>query len=218
MLGIINLSTFIIGTIMIVILPGPNSFYILSIASKYGIQAGYKAAFGVISGDFILILATIFGAASLLHSFPILFVILKATGAIYLSYLGIKLIKQAITLWNDRHNASSIESQNFELKEKQVTPYKTALTISLLNPKAILFFLSFFIQFVDPAHPSPLLSFLALSVILEIISITYLTILIFSGIKLSGYFSKNKHLSSASLFTVGLLFIGFGAKLALSRL
>lgn len=60
MLGIINLSTFIIGTVMIIILPGPNSFYILSIASKYGIKAGYKAAFGVISGDFFLILATIF--------------------------------------------------------------------------------------------------------------------------------------------------------------
>lgn len=218
MLGIINLSTFIIGTVMIIILPGPNSFYILSIASKYGIKAGYKAAFGVISGDFLLILATIFGAASLLHNFPILFLILKSGGAIYLSYLGIKLIKHAITTWKNRNRPVARETISFDVTNRKETPYKTALTISLLNPKAILFFLSFFIQFVDPKHDSPLLSFLVLSLILEAISITYLTLLIFSGVKLSSYFAKNLRLTSISILIVGCLFIGFGIKLAMSNL
>ncbi|MBF7685228.1 leucine efflux protein LeuE [Acinetobacter sp. B10A] len=218
MLGIINLSTFIIGTVMIIILPGPNSFYTLSIASKYGVKAGYKAALGVISGDFILILATIFGAASLLHSFPILFLALKSVGAIYLSYLGIKLIKHSIFTWKNRNRPVAREAITLNVTHKKETPYKTALTISLLNPKAILFFLSFFIQFVDPKNDSPLLSFLVLSLILEAISITYLTLLIFSGIKLSGYFAKNLRLTSISILIVGFLFIGFGIKLALSNI
>lgn len=217
-LGIINLSTFIFGTVMIIILPGPNSFYILSIASKYGVRAGYQAALGVISGDFFLILATIFGAASLLHNFPVLFLILKSGGAIYLSYLGIKLIKHAITTWRNRNRPVSRESIAFNISDRKETPYKTALTISLLNPKAILFFLSFFIQFVDPKHDSPLLSFLVLSLILESISITYLTLLIFSGVKLSNYFAKNLRLTSTSILIVGCLFIGFGIKLATSSL
>jgi Putative threonine efflux protein len=68
-------------------------------------------------------------------------------------------------------------------------PFKTALTISILNPKAILFYLSFFVQFVDPAYPYPAITFTALAIVLQIISMSYLTILIFSGAKLATYFS-----------------------------
>ena len=60
-------------------------------------------------------------------------------------------------------------------------PFRKALVISLLNPKAILFFLSFFIQFVDPAYPRPALTFLALGLILQVCSMTYLTAVILIG-------------------------------------
>ena len=92
MLGITDLTTFIIGTTLIVLLPGPNSLYVMSIASRYGIKTGYLAAFGVFSGDLILIILTILGAASLLHAFPWLFTVLKLIGALYLGYLGVKLL------------------------------------------------------------------------------------------------------------------------------
>lgn len=218
MLGIINLSTFILGTILIILLPGPNSFYVLSVASKHGVKAAYQASFGVICGDFILILATIFGAASALHTFPLAFLALKGCGALYLSYLGIKLIRHAYQTWKSRHQKVSKETPIFSEKIEKVTPYRTALTISLLNPKAILFFLSFFIQFVDPNSTSPFLSFLVLALILEVISLSYLTLIIFSGIKLSQYFSQHLRLTSISVLIVGVLFIGFGIKLATSTL
>lgn len=79
----------------------------------------------------------------------------------------------------------------------KVHPYKTALSISLLNPKAILFFLSFFVQFVEPDYAYPALSFLILAVILQIISFSYLTALIFSGIKLSTFSNKTIKLQQA---------------------
>ena len=60
MLGITDLTTFIIGTTLIVLLPGPNSLYVMSIASRYGIKTGYLAAFGVFSGDLILIILTLY--------------------------------------------------------------------------------------------------------------------------------------------------------------
>ena len=90
--GITDLTTFIIGTTLIVLLPGPNSLYVMSIASRFGIKTGYMGALGVYTGDLILIICTALGAASLLHAFPVLFIALKVIGAIYLSYLGIKLI------------------------------------------------------------------------------------------------------------------------------
>ncbi|MDN5443131.1 MAG: LysE family transporter, partial [Acinetobacter sp.] len=86
MFGIIDIGTYIIGTILIVILPGPNSLYVMSIASRFGIKTGYWGALGVFTGDLILILCTVLGAASLLHAFPWLFILLKIVGALYLSY------------------------------------------------------------------------------------------------------------------------------------
>lgn len=216
MFGITDLTTFIIGTALIVMLPGPNSLYVMSVASRYGIKTGYRAAFGVYAGDMILIFLTALGAASLLHAFPVLFTILKIIGAVYLSYLGIKLLIAAYHTWNTVHSNAQI--QQAEQNLEQLHPFRTAMTISILNPKAILFYLSFFVQFVDPNYAYPALSFALLSIILQIISMAYLSILIFSGIKLASYFNRQFKVAAVAVATVGLLFCGFGLKLALSTL
>ncbi|WP_180050595.1 leucine efflux protein LeuE [Acinetobacter sp. YH12144] len=216
MFGITDLTTFIIGTILIVILPGPNSLYVMSVASRYGIKVGYLSAFGVYTGDLILILLTALGAASLLHAFPWLFLLLKIVGALYLSYLGIKLFKAAYQTWNAVQTPEQLDTKQLSLNE--LKPFKTALTISILNPKAILFYLSFFVQFVDPAYPYPAITFTALAIVLQIISMSYLTILIFSGAKLATYFSHRYKFTACCVAAVGLLFCGFGLKLATSTM
>lgn len=216
MFGITDLSTYIIGTTLIVLLPGPNSLYVMSIASRFGIKAGYKSAFGVYTGDLILILLTALGAASLLHTFPWLFTLLKIIGAIYLSYLGIKLLIAAYHSWNTLPSSAQITT--IEKNIEQLHPFKTALTISILNPKAILFYLSFFVQFVDPAYAYPAITFTALAVVLQIISMSYLTVLIFSGVKLASYFTTRYKVTASCVAAVGLLFCGFGIKLATSTL
>ncbi|WP_234857140.1 leucine efflux protein LeuE [Acinetobacter junii] len=215
MFGITDLTTYIIGTILIVLLPGPNSLYVMSVASRYGIRTGYLAACGVFTGDFVLILCTVLGAASLLKAFPILFIILKLTGACYLAYLGFKLLQGAYQTWKK----PPINAELADLPQlDKVHPYRTALSISLLNPKAILFFLSFFVQFVEPNYAYPALSFLILAIILQIISFSYLTALIFSGIKLAGFFKDNYKLAASGIFIVGILFFGFGLRLATSTI
>ncbi|OTG65187.1 leucine efflux protein LeuE [Acinetobacter silvestris] len=216
MFGIIDIVTFIIGTIFIVILPGPNSLYVMSIASRFGIKAGYWGAFGVFTGDLLLIICTVLGAASLLHAFPWLFILLKVIGTVYLSYLGIKLLIASVHTWKNKPKV--IQSNQTAATRLDVHPYRTALMISLLNPKAILFYLSFFVQFVDPNYPYPALSFTVLSIILQIISMGYLTILIFSGIKLADFFNTRFKLASIAVACVGLLFCGFGLKLASSTM
>ena len=216
MFGITDLTTFIIGTILIVILPGPNSLYVISVASRYGIKVGYLGAFGVYTGDLILILLTALGAASLLHAFPWLFLLLKIVGALYLSYLGIKLFKAAYQTWNAVQTPEQLDTKQLSLNE--LKPFKTALTISILNPKAILFYLSFFVQFVDPAYPYPAITFTVLAIVLQIISMSYLTILIFSGAKLATYFSHRYKFTACCVAAVGLLFCGFGLKLATSTM
>ena len=216
MFGITDLTTYIIGTILIVLLPGPNSIYVMTIASRYGVKAGYIGALGVYTGDMILIILTALGAASLLHTFPWLFVLLKVIGAVYLSYLGIKLLMAAYKTWKATIAPEQIQQKQENLKQPH--PFRTALTISILNPKAILFYLSFFVQFVDPIYPYPMLTFTALAVVLQIISMSYLTVLIFSGVKLASFFSYRYKLTACCVASVGLLFCGFGLKLATSTL
>ena len=218
MFGVIDYWTYIIGTIFIVILPGPNSLYVMSIASRFGVKTGYIGALGVFTGDLILILCTILGAASLLHAFPWLFILLKVVGASYLAYLGIRLLIAGYQTWFKKAEkivASTITNQT---EQQDFHPYRTALTISVLNPKAIFFYLSFFVQFVDPNYQYPAMSFAVLSVSLQIISMGYLTLLIFSGVKLANFFNTRYKIAAIGVACVGILFCGFGLKLATSTM
>jgi leucine efflux protein len=87
-----------------------------------------------------------------------------------------------------------------------------------MNPKAILFFVSFFIQFVSPTYPHPALSFLILGIIVQLCSAAYLSILIFGGVHLAAQFRRRQRLAATATGGVGGLFIGFGIKLAVATI
>ncbi|SCF79531.1 leucine efflux protein [Streptomyces sp. Ncost-T6T-2b] len=95
-------------------------------------------------------------------------------------------------------------------------PYRRALVVSLINPKAILFLISFFVQFVDPGYAYPALSFLVLGTLLQLASFAYLSVLIFGGTRLAAVFRRRKRLSAGATSAAGVLFLGFAAKLSLS--
>lgn len=209
-LGITDLATFVLGTIFIVLLPGPNSLYVLSVAARRGIGAGYLGACGIFVGDLILMVLSATGAASLLRATPWLFLLIKSAGAIYLAWVGVSLLRAAWTMWRRRHEAASDALPQGD----QRRPFRTALMISLMNPKAILFFISFFIQFVDPAYPYPELSFALLGLIVQICSAAYLSLLIFAGARLAAGFRRHRRSSALATGSVGCLFLGFGGKLA----
>lgn len=214
MLGITDLSTFVVGTIVIVLLPGPNSLYVLSAAMRLGVAAGIKGAAGIFVGDSVLMALTVLGAASLLHRYPLVFTALRWVGAIYLAYLGVQLIYAAYVRWRgqstERVGSDQLAGGVLVSGER---PFHRALAISLLNPKAILFFLSFFIQFVDPAYAYTALSFTLLALIVQITSVTYLALLIGFATPIARQTAHQPVLASLGMATAGLLFIGFGLRL-----
>ena len=214
--GIPDLTTFIIGTIFIVLLPGPNSLYVIALASRRGIGAGYRGACGIFAGDAVLMLLSATGAASLLKSTPALFWVIKLAGATYLAWIGFRLLREGLRTWRD-HSSSAAESQN-EDRFDAANPFRKALLISLMNPKAILFFVSFFIQFVDPGYAHPGLSFLILGLIVQVCSVLYLSVLIFAGVRLAAQFRRHRRLAAGVTAGVGGMFIGFGARLATATL
>ncbi len=207
--GITDLTTFILGTIFIVLLPGPNSLYVMTVASRWGVAAGYRGAGGIFLGDTILMILSATGVASLLQATPALFMALKYAGAAYLAWLGVGLLRSAVRTWRKGR-----ESEPSMVPVDASRPFRTALLISLMNPKAILFFISFFIQFVSPEYAHPELSFVILGVIVQVCSALYLSALIFGGAHLAQQFSRRRRLSAVATGGVGGLFIGFGVKLA----
>ncbi|MFF9506235.1 leucine efflux protein LeuE [Streptomyces sp. NPDC014724] len=218
MLGVTDLPTYLAGLVLIVLLPGPNSLYVLSVAARRGVRTGYVAAAGVWTGDTVLMTLSALGASSLLRTTPVLFAVVKFAGAGYLTWLAIGMLRTAVSMWRERHRRMAElteKSAGAETAEAMERPYRRALVVSLFNPKAILFLISFFVQFVDPGYAYPALSFLVLGTLLQIASFLYLSMLIFGGTRLSAAFRRRKRLSAGATSAAGLLFLGFAAKLSL---
>lgn len=94
--------------------------------------------------------------------------------------------------------------------------YVKALFLSMLNPKMIIFYVSFFIQFIDPKYENAGVPFFVLGAILETCSMLYLSVLIFGGVAITNKVKHNKRLASLSNSCIGAVFLLFGAKLALT--
>ncbi|MEU8525617.1 MULTISPECIES: leucine efflux protein LeuE [Streptomyces] len=216
MLGVTDLPTYLAGLVLIILLPGPNSLYVLSVAARKGTRTGYKAAAGVFTGDAILMTLAALGAASLLQTTPLLFMIVKYAGAGYLTWMAIGMLRAARGMWRARREAVAEAEAEGPAASPGENPFRRALFISLFNPKAILFLISFFVQFVDPAYAYPALSFLVLGSLLQLGSFLYLTTLIFGGTRLAGAFRRRRRLSAGATSAAGALFLGFAAKLSLS--
>lgn len=226
--GITDYVTYLIGVIAVIILPGPNSMYCLYVASSQGIKRGYQTVCAILLGDFVLMTAAILGAAALLKTNATIFLLFKVIGGLYLAYLGLSLIKSTVVGFRmSAQTANSVEAieQNKQKEQhKQQTNqddsafgksnvFAKALMLSLSNPKAIMFFLSFFLQFIDPNYANPTLSFIILGVTLQVVSFLYLSILIFSGQGLVHFFKAKPMIGIIANSAVGCLFIGFAISL-----
>ncbi|MFH9467991.1 leucine efflux protein LeuE [Streptomyces clavifer] len=217
MLGVTDLPTYLAGLVLIILLPGPNSLYVLSVAARRGVRTGYVAAAGVWTGDAVLMTLSALGAASLLQTTPLLFAVVKYAGAGYLTWLAIGMLRAAVSMWRERHlRVAELTEADAAPAAAVERPYRRALVVSLLNPKAILFLISFFVQFVDPGYAYPALSFLLLGALLQLGSFLYLSALIFGGTRLAAAFRRRKRLSAGATSAAGVLFLGFAAKLTFS--
>ncbi|THA69264.1 leucine efflux protein LeuE [Streptomyces sp. A0958] len=218
MLGVTDLPTYLAGLVLIVLLPGPNSLYVLSVAARRGVRTGYVAAAGVWTGDTVLMTLSALGASSLLRTTPVLFAVVKYAGAGYLTWMAIGMLRTAVSMWRERHRrVAEITGEaagGAQVPGGVERPYRRALVVSLFNPKAILFLISFFVQFVPESNPLP--GFILLGVLAQAASVLYLSFLISAGARLAAAFRRRKALSAGATSVAGMLFLGFAVKLSLA--
>ena len=214
--GVTDLWTYVIGAFGIILLPGPNSLFVLSVATARGIKAGFQGALGVFLGDAVLLVLVALGAAGLLRTTPALFMVVKYAGAAYLGWVGVQLLLAALQKWRGADDSAG--STQPVVPAHLAKPFQRALLVSLLNPKAILFLLSFFVQFIDPNYATPAVPFLILSAIVMGFSAMYLSVLIVMGARLADGFRERRKLSAVLSSAVGAVFVWFGVKLASASL
>ena len=216
-IGVVDYPTFLIGSLLIILCPGPNSLYVLRTSVAEGARVAFAGACAIFLGDSILLLATYLGVAALILAHPSAFFLLKCAGAAYLTWLAFRILSGVVAAIKTRRTSGEAASVERPKGQREVlTPksaFKTALVLSLSNPKAILFMLSFFLPFINAEKGHPGLAFLVLALTLQFWSVCYLTALTQIGKALLFFFGRRPLWGIVGNGAVALLFLFFAWKL-----
>lgn len=204
MLGVTDYGAFVIAIIVFLLIPGPGNLALITSTSKGGIRGGLAATFGVILGDQVLMWLAVAGVAALLGTYPAAFHAVQWLGAAYLAWLGGKMLLA-------KPGAGPI----LHIKPRHYL--RQALMITLLNPKAIVFYMAFFPLFVDPAQHQGLMTFAFMAVTIAALTFAYGLTATLLTYFLAERMRANPVVSRVLEKVAGLFLVGFGVKLALSR-
>ena len=200
MLGITDFWAFCGAILLFLALPGPGTFALLTSTAKGGFRAGAAATFGLIVGDQVLLWLAVAGVAALLAAHPQVFRAVQWAGAAYLAWMGLKLIFA-------RGGAASpvrIEPHDYA---------RQAFLITLLNPKAIVFYMAFFPLFIDTATHLGAPTFATMALTIAVITALYCLTLCAFATAVSKQVSAHKTLARGLERLAGLFLIAFGIRL-----
>lgn len=204
MFGVTDYGSFVVAFTIFLLIPGPGNLALVTSTSKGGIAGGLGATMGVILGDQVLLWLAVAGVAAILMAYPTAFEAVQWIGAIYLGWLGVRMLLA-------KPGAAPI------LNIKPYHYLRQALLITVLNPKAIVFYMAFFPLFVDPIHHRGIITFAFLAG-----TIAFLTFLYGLGATLLTFFLAERLRTNPKVGYLleklaGLCLVGFGIRLALSR-
>ena len=204
MFGIADYGAFVVAIIVFLAIPGPGNLALLTATGKGGVRSGMAATLGVIAGDQVLLWMAVAGLSAVIINYPSLYSSVKWAGAAYLIGLGYSLFK----------------SQPGDAPVLNMKPdhfFRQGLFITLLNPKAIVFYMAFFPLFVDPAIHQGLLTFAVMAGTIAVLTLGYGLVVVLLAHHLADRVRANPIVSVILNRVAGALLIGFGLKLALFK-
>ncbi len=214
-----HLGLFIAAGLLLNLTPGPDVLYIVTHALRSGARAGVVAALGITAGCFVHIFAAALGVGALLAASATAFTVLKGLGAAYLLYVGASMLlsrSAATPLLIAENDPLTLGKAPKSLKKVFLQGFGT----NALNPKVALFFLAFVPQFIDPQAPDKTLAFLLLGALFN-----FNGLWVNIGWAMAAAWARQclgvvqQRLNAATRWldrVAGVMFIGFGLKLALS--
>lgn len=204
MFGIADYGAFVAAIVLFLAIPGPGNLALITSTSKGGVRGGLAATLGVIAGDQVLMWLAVAGVATLLVTYPAAFHAVQWLGAAYLAWLGWKLL-----------TAKPGDAPVLHIRPRQF--FRQALTITLLNPKAIVFYMAFFPLFVDPARHQGLVTFGAMAASVAALTFLYGLAAVLLTHFLAERVRANPRITQVLNKVAGVFLIGFGVKLAISK-
>ena len=204
MFGIADYGAFVAAIIVFLLIPGPGNLALITSTGKGGIRGGLAATMGVIAGDQVLMWAAVAGVAALLAAYPAAFHAVQWLGAIYLAWLGFKML----TAKPGAQPIINIQPRHY---------FRQAALITLLNPKAIVFYMAFFPLFVDPARHQGLVTFAVMAATIAALAFCYGLVVTLLTHHLAERMRASPRISRGLEKLAGVFLIGFGVKLAISK-
>ena len=204
MFGITNYSAFVIAFTLLLLLPGPGNLALITSAGKGGLRGGVASVFGLLLGDQILLWLTVAGVAALLSANPVVFDALQWLGAAYLTWLGFKML-----------TAKSGDKPLLNIKAGHY--FRQTLVITLFNPKAIMFYVAFFPQFIDPLKHQGSVTFGVMAATIAALGFVYCMSVVLITHYMAERIRTNPQVTSVLQKSAGVFLVGFGVKLALGK-
>lgn len=204
MFGIADYGAFVAAIIIFLAIPGPGNLALITSTGKGGLRGGLAATFGIIAGDQVLMWAAVAGVAALLLAYPTAFHAVQWLGAAYLAWLGLRMLLA---------KPGSKPILNIQPRHY----FRQAALITLLNPKAIVFYMAFFPLFVDPARHQGALTFGVMAATIAVLTFAYGLVAVLLTHFLAERMRANPVISRVLEKTAGVFLIGFGLKLAVSK-
>ena len=204
MFGIADYGAFVAAIVLFLALPGPGNLALITSTGKGGVRGGLAATMGVIAGDQVLMWAAVAGVAALLATYPAAFAAVQWLGAAYLAWLGWKML-----------SAKPGDAPVLNIRPRQY--FQQAFLITLLNPKAIVFYMAFFPLFVDPARHQGLVTFGAMAATIALLPFLYGLGMTLLTHHLAERMRASPRIARTLEKLAGVFLIGFGLKLALSK-
>jgi threonine/homoserine/homoserine lactone efflux protein len=202
--GVTDYATFVVTVIVFLAIPGPGNLALITSTGKGGRRGGLAATLGVIAGDQVLMWLAVAGVAALLQAAPLVFNAVQWAGAAYLAWIGLRLA-----------TAKAGDAPPIRIEARHY--FRQALAITLLNPKAIVFYMAFFPLFVDPARHQGLATFGVMAATIAALTFLYGAIVVLLTHRLADRLRANPRVTHAMERLAGVALLGFGIKLALAR-
>lgn len=199
---------FVTGSILLVIIPGPDMVYLLARSVAQGPRAGVTAALGFNAGAYCHLAAAALGLSALLASSPRAFTAVKWAGAAYLVFLGVQALLS-------RDSPLALATDDEQPRRLWVV-FRQAYLSDVLNPKVGMFYLAFLPQFIDPASGHRTLQLLLLGVTVNMIALAINIPLVFVSTRVSRGLRQSGPTVRRLTVMMGIVFIVLGLRVALA--
>jgi len=208
MLGIHDYWLFVATGVLLNLTPGQDTLYILGRSLAQGRRIGVASALGISAGGLVHTLAAALGVSAVLATSASAFVALKVVGAVYLVYLGVRILVTRTTAFGSTDIAGSVGMG---------TAFRQGMLTSVLNPKVALFFLALMPQFIEPDSPAKVGAFLVLGLTFLATGTVWCLVLALGASRVRSFFAGRPRALRGLSRASGALFIFLGLRLAASR-